>query len=268
MSRIYVKKYKFLRFLVLFLIIAIVLGYLVNYFWPHKNNNISESVDYEDLEETPVDSPEIFSEQKDENIVEEENQNLEDRNNKNEADDITINSHTIFIGDSITEGLASYGLIDDKQVIAKKGLTVKKAEKEIEEIVNENPENILILLGANDLVYGMSSEEYATNYAQFLRELKNRLPNVQIYLQSIFPVTEKIETKRPMMGNTRIDEFNNALKKIAMEQGVYFLDLTTIFKDENGRMREEYVADGIHLKYKSYQMWLDYLKKNILQNNE
>jgi len=172
-------------------------------------------------------------------------------------------SNCVFIGDSITEGLSSYELIDDSNVAANKGYTVLKAKKDMNSLVNGKFHKIFILLGSNDLLYGISSSQFTEDYSEFLSLLKIKMPEAKIYVQSIFPVAAKVEQQKPMMKNSRIEEFNAALKNMSREQGVVFLDVNSILKDDSGCMRKEYSSDGIHLNYKAYKLWLDYLMKGV-----
>lgn len=171
-------------------------------------------------------------------------------------------TNIIFIGDSITEGISFFDFTYDSNVIAEKGFTVKKALKSLNRLEKINADKIFIQLGLNDLLYGISSEEYKEDYIILIQNVKQRKPGAKIYVQAIFPVSYNIEQKRPMLSNARIDDFNNAIESMAKEQGVTFLNVSLLFKGDNNCMNEQYTSDGIHLKYDSYVKWLDFLEKN------
>lgn len=169
---------------------------------------------------------------------------------------------TIFIGDSITEGLSSYGLVDDEKVFASKGLTLKKAKDEIPDAAKANPERIFILLGTNDLLYGMKSSEYIKSYKELINLIRKSLPKADIYIESILPVTEEVQNKKPLLLNSRIDEFNNALIQMSKEEGVNYVKAAALFKNAKGCMDIKYSSDGIHIKFEAYKILLNYLKSN------
>lgn len=173
-------------------------------------------------------------------------------------------SKALFIGDSITEGISAYGLLDKSNILAAKGLTISKAEKEMDTIIKRKPEKIYILLGSNDLLYGMDSEKFSSDYLGFIQDIKDKLPETKVYIQSIFPVTKDVENKKPLLTNLRIDEFNLVLQRKASEQGIGYIDIATLLKDESGIMNRDYTSDGIHVKFKFYSIWLDCIKKNSL----
>lgn len=169
-------------------------------------------------------------------------------------------SDSIFIGDSITEGLSAFELISDSKVISKKGFTIKKAKLELNQVVKAKPHRIYIQLGLNDMLYEINSEEYVSRYLDFVQALQNNLPDTKIYIQSIFPVSANIENERPLLSNQNIDEFNHALRGMCDKQGICFIDVSSLLKDEHGRLDESLSSDGIHLKFQGYGLWLDYLK--------
>lgn len=168
----------------------------------------------------------------------------------------------LFIGDSITEGISAYGLLEDRNILAVKGLTVLKAEKEIDTIVKRKPERIYILLGSNDLLYGMDSEKFSSEYIEFIQHIKDKLPNTKVYIQSIFPVSKDVEANKPLLSNSRIDEFNRKLKSMAEQQEINYINVSDLLKDNSGIMNKDYTSDGIHVKYKFYSIWLDCVKRN------
>lgn len=192
--------------------------------------------------------------------------NTETKENKDNKDKPSIpatQGNTVFLGDSITEGISFFDFAKESNVIAEKGFTVKKASKALDRVARANPDKIFIQLGVNDLLYGISSEEYQEAYILLVQKIKQKMPSAKIYVQAIFPVTYKIEQKRPMLANSRIDEFNDAIRDMAGKQGVTFLDVSPLFKDANNCMDEQYTSDGIHLKYNSYVKWFDFLEKSV-----
>lgn len=171
---------------------------------------------------------------------------------------------TVFVGDSITEGIPFFEIIDGSKVVSEKGYTIRKAQKDINKITEARPQHIFVQLGLNDMLYDISSEKFAEDYSEFIQNINTALPETDIYVQSIFPVSEELEKKRPELSNAKIEEFNGAIKKMAEEAKVRFVDVALILKDADGRMNPEYTSDGIHLEYRSYILWFDYLKDTVV----
>lgn len=199
----------------------------------------------------------------DKQVNTETKENKDNKDNKDKPSIPATQGNTVFLGDSITEGISFFDFAKESNVIAEKGFTVKKASKALDRVARANPDKIFIQLGVNDLLYGISSEEYQEAYILLVQKIKQKMPSAKIYVQAIFPVTYKIEQKRPMLANSRIDEFNDAIRDMAGKQGVTFLDVSPLFKDANNCMDEQYTSDGIHLKYNSYVKWFDFLEKSV-----
>ena len=55
------------------------------------------------------------------------------------------------------------------------------------------------------------------------------------------------------------------IKRIQLENNVFFGNTTFDFVDDNGQMKPEYTNDGLHLLGKGYMLWKEiitpYLKK-------
>ncbi len=209
-------------------------------------------------------------EEKKEVLVEEEN-NVEDNNKSSEEKKVTQpkkvkNSNykehfknDLFVGDSLTDSLSFYEILEDKNVIAKLGLTLIGGKKEIDDIVKVNPSNIYLMFGMNDILRKIDGNQFADEYAEFIHSIHEKLPNANIYVQSIPPVSSHVKKKKPLLNNENIDKFNEALKTMCKDENVSFLDLRPIF-EENEDLIE---PDGIHLKYKFYKLWLDYIIDNV-----
>lgn len=161
----------------------------------------------------------------------------------------------LFIGDSITDSLSFYGLVDENNVIAKLGFTAKKAQDEISTIINKNPENIYMMFGMNDMLSFRDTEMVTKYYGELIDEIHKKLPDANIYIQSILPVSSEVKTKTPYLTNENIDEFNLALANMAEEKSLEYINTREIIEQD----LDLFEPDGIHMKYKFYELWLDYL---------
>lgn len=168
----------------------------------------------------------------------------------------------VFIGDSITEGVSFYGYIPTKRVFAKKGCTAKAAAKYLPDIAKIKPKKVYILLGSNDLNYNNKSiDKIIEEYDALLTEAKKKLPDATIYVQSVFPVTQKYEQKNKKITNKRINALNKKLIALAKEHDVTYINVAKSLKDKNGRLPSKWSSDGLHLKDQYYAKWFDALMK-------
>lgn len=189
-----------------------------------------------------------------------ENTNLLEENGQ--ADLKKYYKNTLFLGDSITEFLSVEDLISEKNVLAKKGNTVISAKEDIEKIRIANPDNIIILLGMNDILYFDNAEAFKKNYKELVSEIKKVTPKANIYIESPLPVVEDIASKvGARLTNENVMKFRKMAMEVAKEENVNYIDISTLITDE-----KYYEGDGIHLKYDFYPKLLNYLKDVISKN--
>lgn len=169
---------------------------------------------------------------------------------------------SVFVGDSITSGISESGFLNNAKIAAKSGLTVDQAKNMVSTIASGHPSKVFILLGTNDIMWDITSSKYAEEYSDLVKSIKAISPDSKIYAQSIFPVTEAVKDKKPLLTIDKINEFNSALKNEAEKDGFKFLDTASIFTNSSGYLFSEITDDGIHLRFQYYGDWLNYLIKN------
>lgn len=178
----------------------------------------------------------------------------------------------VFLGDSITEGLKLYDVMDGSTVIAEKGMGLTKVMEHLEEIKAAQPERLFILLGANDLADPVrDADRISTQYANVYTQLHEALPDCRIYVESMFPVWEekyKQQYTNSNITNEKIEQFNQSLANKIEGQGVYFVDVAPSMRDENGELYHDMTTDGMHLKKAYYGYWLNVLQSNVLRLEE
>lgn len=188
---------------------------------------------------------------------EQENHEKDKTNKPNDYKDIFKNS--VFLGDSITDSLSFYKFLEKSNVVAKFGLTAKKAVDEIPNIVNKDPKSIFIMFGMNDMIINDDSQKFKNDYLELIQAIREQLPNAKIYINSILPVDSKAKNKKSALTNENIDKFNEVLKKLSKDENIEYLNIASIFDDNT----DLFEPDGIHIKYKFYKLWLDFIIERI-----
>lgn len=162
---------------------------------------------------------------------------------------------SVFLGDSITDGLHDLDVLDEENIISGIGKAIGDAQENVEQVAKQKPENIFILLGLCNLTE--TKESAVTQYSQLIQKIKEKLPNTKINILSITPVTPERIQKEERYKN--INDFNEGFKMIAKKEQVNFIDISPIFKDHP----DLYIKDGIHFKPEFYPIWLEYLKNQL-----
>ncbi len=115
-----------------------------------------------------------------------------------------------------------------------------------------------IMLGQNDLSY-LSLEETMERWVTFLEMIREKNPDLEIYLQSCIPEWGEIGDDNSK--NELIVEHNTRLKAFAEENGCHFLELYPYAVDHTGRMPAEYNLDNlIHMSEPGCRMWMQLLR--------
>jgi len=180
----------------------------------------------------------------------------------------------LFIGDSLSQGFAIYEPTREvAAVCAYKSTSPNQVLQNYvgtrpdgtkiemwDEINIQTPGNIYLLFGTNALLQ-QSDEAFLKYYGDLMDKLRERFPDVPIYVQSITPTTVEQGVKQPPLENGHIRTVNNAVAKMAREKGLYYLDAQEALADAEGNLRADYVGnyDGIHMNPTGYAAWADYI---------
>jgi hypothetical protein len=121
------------------------------------------------------------------------------------------------------------------------------------------PERVFVMLGVNELGWA-NKENFRNYYAQVLQRLQQDLPEADILVQSILPVSKKQEAKKTYVNNSRIATYNQIIREVCMDAGCYYLDVGGAITDGEGFLPADYTYDGVHLNKKGSAVWLEYLR--------
>ncbi len=166
----------------------------------------------------------------------------------------------VFIGDSITQGLAviavspqsiNYGIGQDTTVGVLKRMPLYRSILESKAVV--------IAVGINDLKR-RSNAEIVKNY----RSIVNLVPrNIPVLFSAVLPVDEVASGKVGF--NERIRKLNDSLSDICKKsRRLYFLNISKFVVNSNGNLSADYhIGDGVHLNRLGNEIWIAELKEYI-----
>lgn len=166
----------------------------------------------------------------------------------------TSTGKTIFLGDSITAECEWSELFDNENILNRgiSGDTASGILKRLSPILEAKPDNLFLMVGINDLIYG-NEKELLQNYEKLLQQLTDDLSDTQIVVQSILPVNSKVR-KMPISNET-IRSVNQKIKALADKFGLVYADLYSLLQDKEQRLKAEYTSDGIHINGEAYLVW-------------
>ncbi|MBO6149231.1 MAG: hypothetical protein J6O55_07825 [Lachnospiraceae bacterium] len=183
---------------------------------------------------------------------------------------------TVFIGDSRQKGFGIYSGIPNIVLYAKEGYAAHQAftkkfidsplgKLTLEEAMAAEPgrfKKIYIKFGLNEI--GGSAEAFKNAYYRLIDMLKYYQPDAVIYIQSIIHVTKIKSQGSTVFNNDNINSRNEAVKEVADREHVCFLDLNSVFTNEEGCLPADYASDGIHIKAQYMQPWIDFLRTHAV----
>ena len=141
------------------------------------------------------------------------------------------------------------------------------------QVFGTEPSKIFINIGTNDISNPSISFEEAlthtiTNYEKILVQIKEKLPETQVYMMAYYPVKEDAplpegewdRTTFKNRNNTNIPIANEEVKKLADKLGYTYIDVNNGLTDVNGNLKEEYTIEGVHMYANAYRCVLENLK--------
>lgn len=164
-------------------------------------------------------------------------------------------ANVLLLGDSITQGLYEYEVLSESHVKADRGTAIyqtdgEKVRRHVAAAKDIKPQVLFMCYGMND-VEEIRTEQFIEAYRSVVKELKEALPDTKIYINSVLPVNES--ALKRVKGFENIPEYNEALKVFCEEEGLTFVDNTSLVDEKS------YDQDGIHMKPDFYKKWVDHM---------
>ena len=170
----------------------------------------------------------------------------------------------VFFGDSITYGMDFQKRFPDKKVVnlGLGGDTLEGMINRVGMIKALKPEKVFILAGFNTLRDG-KLEYTMTEYAGLLNRIQEEAPDAKVYVQSILPISAKMQTKLPLSEET-IVQMNEAIEVIAEERDFTYINIHQNFLDGDVIV-EEYTADGVHPNEAGQEQWMNVIEPYVYE---
>lgn len=117
-----------------------------------------------------------------------------------------------------------------------------------------NPDKIFILTGTNDIAFsGLDNESIKNNIEKLIDEIKTKLPDAKIYLQSIYPVNDNVNKEIvSIRTNDNIKKLNGKIKKICSKDKCTYINMYDKLTNKDGNLKRIYTTDGLHLRSVGY----------------
>lgn len=168
----------------------------------------------------------------------------------------------IFVGNSLTFACNWAELLQNPKV-KNRGIEGDNTEgllERLDEITESLPDKIFLMMGVNDIGYGLSVDEITANYSTILTRIKQASPLTRVYVQSVLPI-------KGLKGrnNDSIIALNEKLQLLAGENSAVFINLFPEFLDNEDELNMSYSYDGLHLNTEGYLLWKSKIEKYVAE---
>ncbi len=191
--------------------------------------------------------------------------------------DIYIKS-MVFVGDKTIYAMKDANVLHDNSLIWSGiggSLALDYNTKTASLIYNENgdtanaadaaaifkPQYMTITLALENGVEHCSEERFKEYYKNLISSIQASSPETKLILQSVFPVSKKVERNSPSISNDKIDRANIWIAEVADEMSIKYLNTAEVLKDSKGKLNTKYDSgDGICLNKEGYEAVLSYIR--------
>lgn len=173
-------------------------------------------------------------------------------------------SGIVFVGDSITQEYNVYEFYPGMDVY-NRGIggdtTVGLLKRLDVSVFDLKPKTVVLLIGTNDLaLLDTTVEVIYENITQILQRIKAQFKDVDILLQSVYPV---IEPKNMEKHDKRTNENINALNKLLTTiKDVTYINMHKHLLKDN-KLNTDYTRDGLHMNDLGYSVITNILLKSL-----
>ncbi|MBQ8015132.1 MAG: hypothetical protein IJ264_02985, partial [Clostridia bacterium] len=185
--------------------------------------------------------------------------------------DFSCFDNCAFVGNSRIISLKNYGLA--KNVFSVVGLNVDTVFTKsvsgssvpvIDELNGKKFDKIILMFGDNECGWP-NADVFVKRYSKVIAAVKERIPEAEIYLHSVLPVSnEASATSEFGCNNPTINKLNEKIKQLAVDEGIGFIEQPVALKCADGSLLTDAASDGIHLNKKYSVIWLDYMAREII----
>lgn len=135
---------------------------------------------------------------------------------------------------------------------------------------NNTPSQIVLMLGVQDLQMGIPVNEIYNDFVSYIELLQNKLPQTEIIVIPVLPVTPEDNRVYPAITINNIKALNTMIKIYALDKGLTYVNLFTDFYIEQfDCMKADFnIGDGFHFSQKGYFVFRERLRPYLRLDEE
>lgn len=165
----------------------------------------------------------------------------------------TMDYNYLFIGDYHTDGLEFDDFYKPYVKVSDNDYTTSLILDDLRSYIYVyNPTHVFIELGSNDLVDENSISEMVNNLKRIVRGIQNNRSMATIYVESLYPVNDKIDGFNSDISIELIKKANIEIESMCKSLNVIYIDMYNELSEED-LLKEDYTNDGVKLNEDGYK---------------
>jgi len=134
------------------------------------------------------------------------------------------------------------------------------------------PSKIFINIGTNDVGFGVPEDTFLSNYDEILRQIRERLPEAQVFVMAYYPVNPTAdfgesaaehESLFARRNNEILASASGKVAQLAQKYHCEFINVNAGLTDADGNLRKELTFDGGHMLPAGYEIVLGNMKQYL-----
>ena len=137
--------------------------------------------------------------------------------------------------------------------------TAQVLQSQMEQVISSNPTLVTVGIGLNDLLQGVSEDEFAKNYEEIVSRLLKTHAVIIVTTLPDLSAAPALSKRAPGELSARLTGYNQRIELIAARYGLLLVDLYTMSREPLRQHPEFFAADGMHPSDAGYEYWAETL---------
>lgn len=194
-----------------------------------------------------------------------------------EENPTALRGQIVFAGSSLMEQFPVEKLLRERgvdTVVYNRGVS-GFVTRELDEmldlcVLDLMPRRLFINIGTNDLTDPNDTiEALMARYEAILTRIETACPGVEVVLMAYYPINidaapDYMKPALRVRTNEKISRANEAVAQLAARNGRRFINVNRGLTDDQGRLKAEYTAEGMHITEDGYRAIMDDLIPHVI----